>query len=290
MFRIAALAFFSALIWTAAANEAAAQSYTFRSVNLVPGEETILLDVKPLYLLGWALTSDSAIPTCYLQFGGARTVIADPKGVATYCHGVNSKGVVVGYYETGADVAVGFTYANGVYTDFSLPNGADGPLPISISDNGLITGYYYNNNVPFVFVIRNGNLVTFRIPGSTNIFPSGINNQRQILMQQVDTGGNLHGVLKTGPTMLTIAYPGATQTVVEKINNNGQLCGRYTASNGTVHGFVYDSVKTAYYNIDYPGAVETNLNGIDDNATLVGDFRKKAGGGRTGLRAAGALP
>src|SRR5262249_3576115 len=155
----------------------------------------------------------------------AKVPLSDPKGIATYCQGINDAGVIVGYYEDAANHATGFTYANGVFNDFSLPNGAPSPLPLDISNNGAITRYYYDvNNMPVGFILKSGGaLSTFRVPGTTNIFPAGINNSLHVTIQAFDTSGHIHSYLRKGASLVEIAYPGATLTVVSKLNNQGQV-------------------------------------------------------------------
>lgn len=281
----------AALVLGLNAGQAAAQSYSFQKLDINKADETVLVGIAKYTILGWDQPSEGP-PNCYLINGTARVPLADPKGVATYCEGINDLGVVVGYYENSANVAIGFTYANGVFTDFSLSNGAPFPLPLAISDIGAITGYYYDvHNNPTGFILKpTGVLATFRIPGMTNIFPVGINKTYQVTIQAFDTGGNLHAFLRRGTSLTELDYPGAALTVVSKLNNQGQIAGTYVDHAAANHGFVYDSAKAAYYPIDFPGMADTALNGINDKQTLVGDFRRVAGSPREGLKAVGSLP
>jgi len=273
------------------AGQAAAQTYTFKTLDINKSDETVLVDITQYSILGWD-QPPAGNPTCYIITGTSKVPLADPKGVATYCQGINASGVVVGYYENSANVAIGFTYANGVFNDFSLSNGAPFPLPLGISDTGAITGYYYDvHNNPTGFILKStGALTTFRIPGMTNLFPIGINKTYQVTIQAFDTGGNLHAFLRRASSLTELAYPGATLTAVSKINNLGQAVGTYVDNAGGHHGFVFDSATAVYYSIDYPGMASTALNGINQRQTLVGDFRRTNGSPREGLRAVGSLP
>lgn len=281
----------TALAFSLSAGPANAESYSFQKLDINKADETVLVGIAKYTILGWDQPSEGP-PNCYLINGTARVPLADPKGVATYCEGINDAGAVVGYYENSANVAIGFTYANGVFTDFSLSNGAPFPLPLAISDTGAITGYYYDvHNNPVGFILKaTGVLATFRIPGMTNIFPVGINKTYQVTIQTFDGGGNLHAFLRRGSALTELAYPGAVLTSISKLNNQGQAVGTYVDNAGGHHGFVYDSAKAAYYTIDFPGMASTALNGINDKETLVGDFRRAAGSPREGLKAVGSLP
>ena len=269
---------------------ASAQTYTFKKIDIVKSDETILRDIAKFTILGWDLPA-TGIPTCYMINGTSKTAIADPLGEVTYCYGINNADTIVGYYEHGDNIAVGFTYSLGVYSDFSLPNGAPSPIPLGTSDHGAICGYYYDINAnPVGFVLRSGVVHLIKVPGALNIFPIDINNRNDVTLQVIDGAGNPHAYLRHGITMTELIYPGATLTIADKLNNQGQIAGTYTDQSAVRHGFVYDSATATYYTIDDPGKSETSLNAINDQQTLVGDFRNNPGASREGLKAVGSLP
>lgn len=288
----AAIAFQACLglgLFAADASRAAALDYQFKTIDIDKHDDTYLLDInKSGAILAWDVPA-SGIANCVLIQGKTRTPIFDPAGDATYCHGLNSAGTIVGYYEVD-DIAHGFVYSQGVFTDFFPPDGMDGRLPIAVSDSGAIAGYYYDDNlVPYGFVLSGTSYSTFQIAGMTNVFPVGINNSGQITIQAVDTAGQLHAFLKKGAKLTELAYPGAIQTVIEKINNKGQLVGRYSDAAGAQHGFAYETGTGSYSTIDDPGAVATSLSAINDAQTLVGRHEDAVGGLQQGLKATGSL-
>lgn len=269
------------------------QSYKFKTID-IPGEaQTALFGDGGGTVLGWGISS-SGSTNCTLIKDKTYTVIADPNGVATWCYSISSSGTVVGYYNTSDNGAVGFTYSNGTFTDFSLPGVGIGPAPLAISTSGkYIAGYYYDqNDQPWGFVLKDGTKVTtFQISGMANIFPDGINSHGEMSIQAFDTSGNLHCFAGTPATFVELNYPGTTYaTNCEAINNNGQIAGFYTDSSGTQYGITYDPATETFYTINVPGAADVNLLGITNGQTLFGFYQTSSGGAWQGLKATGSFP
>jgi hypothetical protein len=270
--------------------QAVAQNYKFRTIDINQQDQTKLLAVASGTILGWDIPA-SGNQICDLIQGKTITPISDPNGTVTYCYGINPAGTIVGYYENSNNTAVGFTYSGGTWTDFSLPNGAPGPLPLAISPSGLITGYYYQNSEPFGFVLKGKKVTTFQIAGMTNIFPDGINNAGEVSIQAMDGSGNLHCFMKVGAGFTELTYPGATTTVCNGIDRTGLIVGHYIDAASNEHGFVYDPSNSSYTTIDVPGAAATSILGTDsDGRTLVGLYRSTANGPDQGLKAVGSPP
>jgi probable HAF family extracellular repeat protein len=269
--------------------EAAAQTYKFKTIDINAQDQTLVLGDAGGTILGWDMPS-SGNPNCTLIKGKTFTTIADPNGTVTYCYGISSSGTVVGYYETSGDVAVGFTYSNGTFADFSLPNGVSGPLPLGISTNGVITGYYYQNNGPWGFVLKGSKLTTFQISGAAYVFPIGVNSHSEVTIEEIDTSGNLHCYTGSGSSVSELNYPGASQTACVGINNTGQIVGTYVDSSGANNGFAYDPATSDFYTIDYPGMADTWISGITNGQTLVGYYEASSGAPQQGLKATGSFP
>jgi probable HAF family extracellular repeat protein len=273
------------------AGPAAAQSYKFKTIDINPDDQTALLGDAGGTILGWDISSSGT--TCTLINGKTYTPISDPNGVATWCYNISRAGTVVGYYNTSNNGATGFTYSNGTFTDFSLPNGAPTPAPLAISTSGkYIAGYYYEASEPWGFVLKDGTEVTtFQISGMAYIFPDGIDDHGEMSIQAFDEDGNLHCFAGTPSNFAELNYPGTTEaTLCEAINNKGQVAGAYTDSTGASNGFTYDPATQYYYTIDYPGMADTSILGITNGQTLVGFYQATSNGPWQGLRAKGSFP
>jgi hypothetical protein len=126
------------------------------------------------------------------SFNGTTTEISVPGSEGTFPTAINA-----------GQTVVGCSFANNLYQDFvrnpdgsmaalNLPGTTPSCLPafsalgvfnvnptsITINDQGIITGYYINQNkVPRGFVrYGNGRVVTFGQPEATQTIPTGINN------------------------------------------------------------------------------------------------------------------
>jgi probable HAF family extracellular repeat protein len=288
-FGLAETAIIAGLIATACGQPAAAQTYKFKTVNIPGSSQTSLLSDAGGTIVGWNY-DPSGNPTCTLIQGKAYTAISDPNGVQTYCYAISSAGTVVGYYNTADNGAVGFTYSNGTFSDFSLP-GISGALPIAVSTNGIIAGYYYDqNNEPWGFTLKGSKVDTFQVSGAAYIFPVGVNSHSELTLQEIDMSGNEHCLVGSAPNFTELSVPGAVETVCNSINNNGKIAGSYVDSTRAFNGFAYDPVTAAFYTINYPGMADTHIRAITNSETIVGFYQTSNGGPRQGMKARGTFP
>ena len=96
------------------------------------------------------MPSPTANQAAFLYANGIYTTLDVPGSTFTEATGINNDGVVVGYFDQapitgpgGIQVTpiTGFTYANGVYTDYSVPGQIETEL-FGINDSGQVVGYY----------------------------------------------------------------------------------------------------------------------------------------------------
>jgi probable HAF family extracellular repeat protein/YD repeat-containing protein len=279
----------TACAFALSAQGAAAQTYKFKTINIPGASQTALFQDAGGTIVGWNYDA-SGNPTCTLIQGKTYTAISDPNGVQTNCYGISSAGTVVGYYNTSDDAAIGFTYSNGSFSDFSLP-GISGALPIASSTNGILAGYYYdNNNAPWGFTLKGTKVTTFQISGAAYIFPTGVNSHGELTLEEIDSSGNEHCMVGNAPNFTELKAPGASTTYCFGLNNNGKIVGSYVDSTGAFDGYAYDPATAEFYTINYPGAADTYLRGVTNSETLVGYYRTASSGPRIGLKATGSFP
>jgi hypothetical protein len=174
---------------------------------------------------------------------------------------INARGEITGFYYDAGFLVHGFVRAaDGTFTTF------DGPLPnstqpISISENGQITGSYVAPTNGFSFEsgfvrARDGTITIFDAPGAgrafTGTFPQSISPDGVI------TGGYIGSPILGAPqagfvrapdgTITTFNGPAAgiapsTATSPQSINPSGEITGWYADGNG-VQGFVRASDGT----------------------------------------------
>lgn len=118
--------------------------------------------------------------------------------------------------------------------DASMNNGAT-------PDGSMIVGLFTDmmTNQSHGFIVQNGELQTYDVPGSifTNIWD--INPGRVFVGVSVDGNGMQHGFVQPegGGAPITIDYPGAAATAVFGINPGGAIVGAYMM-NGKTRGFL----------------------------------------------------
>jgi uncharacterized membrane protein len=166
----------------------------------------------------------------FLLSGGNYTPLVVPGSTATYVQGINDSGQIVGYYsvrERGP--YYGFLLSGGVYTTLTGPPGSAGALVGAINNAGQIVGtsslgpfllnggIYTMLNVPGYpfgindadqivgsfenytrgFLLSDGVLTTFGLPGTDTFNAFGINDAGQIVGEYALPDGTVHGYLAT---------------------------------------------------------------------------------------------
>lgn len=202
--------------------------------------------------------------------------------------GVNNKGLIAGFYGSGAAGHPNEGYLltlPSTFTSERFPGAAQTQLT-GLNDKGAEVGYFYptNNGVAvdnqFGFVLTNGVFTSVNNPRTpTNPNPGvlienqlvGINAHNIAVGFYNDASGNSHGYtynVTTGKFSADINDPSAVSTVTAAINNHGDLAGFYTDSGGAIHGFLDDHGH--FSTVDAPGATETELLGLNDRGIAVG--------------------
>ncbi len=218
----------------------------------------------------------SGSSTCSVRHASTITTLSDPNSTTTLCYGISDAGTVAGFYLINSgNAAVGFTYLNGVYTDYTAPQASvakGGTQLNSISVNGILAGSYADKNgFNHAFTVKNGVQHDYKIQGANYLIPTGVSDNDELAVESFDASGNFLGdYLIDHGNVTTIAYPGATQTTVHTINDMGQLVGRYADSQGLDHGYIYTIATRAYVTVDSKEAGGTSLYGINNAGVVVG--------------------
>jgi hypothetical protein len=118
--------------------------------------------------------------------------------------------------------------------DASMNNGAT-------PDGSMVVGIFMDmmTNLWHGFIVQNGDLQTYDVPGSTFTNTWDINPSRVFVGAYVDSNGKQHGFIQPPGDVppITIDYPGAAATSVFGINPAGAIVGTYTM-NGKTRGFL----------------------------------------------------
>lgn len=127
----------------------------------------------------------------------------------------------------------------------SYPNSMHGG---ATPDGRVVTGFYVDMSVTpnhtHGYIIQNGVLQTYDIPGSTATTVWDINPGLEIVGTYIDTGKVQHGFMQLpGSAPVTVDAPAvapfyAVKTVFQGVNPAGVLTGQYTDTHGRTHGLV----------------------------------------------------
>lgn len=178
--------------------------------------------------------------------------IADPnsgENNSTHVYGINDNGTICGSYVNGVH-SIGFLASGGIFTDVStdaLDNSVTG-----VNNEGNTCGY--SSNPIGAFVIIDGEISSFIVPGSENggsTAAFGINNLNQCVgyfRRYQDL--NVYGFRRDADGTMT--YPIGDRNTLSGINDRGWMVGATFWDNG-VHGALFQTPnKMVQY--DYPGA------------------------------------
>jgi len=150
-----------------------------------------------------------------------------------------------------------------------------------INDARLVTGYYYDGSNSHGFAWQGGILHVLDLPGATDTYLSGVNNQG-VVIEDYDNGapytvtsGTYSFRTKTW-TMLPDP-PGYSDNASYQINDFGFVVGDAYAPNNVA--WIWDPGSQSYSIYAVPGSMQysTYSGGINDKGQVVGQFQDTSG-------------
>jgi hypothetical protein len=193
-------------------------------------------------LVGMSIDSASFVHSFRIDKGGNFRALDFPGASDTAAFGLNSSGVVVGYWDLvdasgGFLIAHGFRWKNGAFEQIDVPGAAD-TYVLGVNDRGDMVGLYTSDSGSHAFLLTaRGRLYSFDAPVAGTIFTEAndINASGQIVGDYVLSDGSQHSFVLSGSHFTTIDYPGAAFTTTWGINEQGEVAGFYQSD--TLHGF-----------------------------------------------------
>jgi probable HAF family extracellular repeat protein len=211
-----------------------------------------------------------------------------PSSTSIAFYGINFAGVAAGWCTNTSGVEIGFTYANGKFTDIKIP-GATLTNANGINDSGAVVGTYADaSGVQHGFLLVGSTLTKLDPPGVVSLATAwGINNAGVISVYGADSNGTYLSFTTAdkGLTYVPFHAPGegSTGTAIHEINNNGDVVATVFDSSGNRHGVLYHGGQ--YYTYDDPNGVgSTRADGLNDHLVMVGRYGAGVYGG-TGFAA-----
>jgi hypothetical protein len=180
--------------------------------------------------------------------GSSATTIDYPGAPQTILTGINKWDSMVGSYQYNDDADFGPEWTgfkmwkNGSFARIEPP-GALNTNPNSISDTGIVVGWYVaaDEAVPFApdpshgFVLANGVYKTVSYPNAFGTSLNDINSAGVIVGSWGGSDGNGGGFLFVNGKFKDVLTPGGASTAVNGINDNGYVTGTSSAGSFIAH-------------------------------------------------------
>ena len=244
--------------------------YKFRSIDYPGATESFVYDYDDGSAVGWAAYPGDDIIAFYFHANTYRFLDALP--AASFVHGINASGQMVGTYYDSADIGHGFLYSGGTLTTIDPP-GSTYTSAWGINDAGLIVGFYTDANGGHNgFLYKKGTFSTIEYPQAAQTIANGINSAGDIVGFYDDPS---HGFLLRGGTYSSFDFPMAESTEAYGINDAGEIAGTYIDASDVEHGFTYSG--GVFAQVDVPGAAYTELYRIKNNKNVVGIVKDSLG-------------
>jgi len=181
--------------------------------------------------------NDSKGPHGFLYDGTTFVTLDDPAAsvYGTSALGINDAGLIVGTYYDINDVAHGFLYEDGSYTNFDCPN-STATNAAGINASGQIVGFCWYNSTYHGFILSNNAYTPIDFPQGTLTYLYGINDAGDVAGTFEDASSNFHGFTYSHLLFNQVdVLGGTTLTFLIRIKNNG-----------AVVGFAYDSLNESH--------------------------------------------
>jgi hypothetical protein len=231
--------------------------YKFRSIDYPAATDSFVYDYDDGTAVGWGSYPGDDTIAFYFRANTYYFLSALP--AATFIHGINASGEMVGTYYDSADIAHGFLYSGNTVTTIDPP-GSTSTSAWGINDAGMIVGFYTDANGGHnSFLYKKGNFTTIQS------IANGINSGGDIVGFYDDPS---HGFLLKGGTYSTFDFPMAKSTGAYGINDAGEIAGTYLDASDVEHGFIFSG--GTFTQVDVPGAAYTELYRIKNNKNVVG--------------------
>jgi hypothetical protein len=239
---------------------------------------TIIMKLKHLFSCILAASGVLAFTTAFGQGGASVEVITSfdyPGDVTqTIPEGINDRGDITGFYVDTNGTTRGFIrFHAGTFSPPIVEPNDPGLLSEGrgINHSRVVAGFYSTTDGTFHgYLLDHGTFTEFDVPGSTNTYVEGINDQGDFVGAEDSTGALLAYKNLDGTTE-TIDISGATASYAFGINRKRECTGQYTDSGGIIHGYFADA-SGAITTFDPPLSTGTYPFGLNNRALIVGRY------------------
>jgi probable HAF family extracellular repeat protein len=204
----------------------------------------------------------------------AFTTIDVPGAIETGVVGLNTAGVMTGFYSTDGEAIHSFLLVSGNFSFFDYP-GAYSTQATGINDAGLVVGFEGDaGNIHDKGFLYDG----------TTFTPIKVGQNTRTMVWGVDSAGDLAGgagsanstraLVKQSGAFRPVNFPGPySYAYATGINNFGQIVG-WTAEGSAGDSYLFANGK--FKKIDVPGSTATTAFSINDSGLVVGYYQDVA--------------
>ncbi len=246
--------------------------YDYRSIEHTGASDTEVLGISPDGNTVVGIFVDATGIHGFRMVGTVETQLDYPGASTTWAWGVNSKGVIVGYYTDSGEFAHSFLYdpTTESFTSFDYP-GAFHTYARDINDAGQIVGAYSldsGHTTSSGFILFKNSWITVDHPGVLCTYLNGINETGdRVAGQAQDNAWSVIGFVYQNGEFTDIIDPGASITSAGDVNSSGVVVG----GSNLRGGFLWQGgAFVAWPN--YPGATISNVLKNNDAGQLVGYY------------------
>ena len=190
-------------------------------------------------VIGLASTPDQSVQVGFASQGKTTTYLQPPGGennsIATL---ISPSGTVYGTYIDKAANIFFYSFANGIYSNFTVPGTLE-----AVSNEGYLAGRYpktvNGDTIFYGYVQRNGHIQSYLYPGTTYSDIFGFAPKGALIGTYEDASNAIGFFVTVGGAYYKLTYPGATLTWVNGVSSTtGALAGFYLDSANVEHAFV----------------------------------------------------
>ena len=209
-----------------------------------------------------------AVPNASASDQETFTTIDVPGASSTAAAAINSRGDIVGAYNTADGMSHGFLLRGDDFTSIDFP-GASFTSAEGINPRGDIVGNHDDaDGRRHGYLLSHGSFTTIDFPGASLTSALGINARGDIVGRTV-TAGMSHGYLLSHGSFTTIDFPGASFTHSRGINPRGEITGYYISA-GMTFGYLLSGDE--FTSIRFPDSSLTITWGINPRGDIVGYY------------------
>lgn len=191
-----------------------------------------------------------------------------PGAPVTGLRGINSAGVLVGYFQDTSDEtsAHALLIRDGVMSTIDPPGSTRDRRAFGITDDETVALSFDGRNAT---LWADAEYTPVVYPGAIGTVVRGVNNRNDVGGEYTDAGEVVRAFVRIGGVFAPLSFPDAVRASVRGINDEGAAVGYTEAASGARRCFLLARDGTVTM-LDYPDAASTMCGDINNRGDVVG--------------------